>query len=595
MRLTTIRPDEDAIIAALTRVLESETFSRSDRARTLLDYLVRSELAGQADRLKGFAIAMDVFGKDADFDPATDAVVRVQAGRLRDLLEQYYTREGAGETLRITVARGTYVPSYAAEPAMPEPAAPGEGVELDSTRISAAIAARFSDADGEGLPIGSGGRTPEAARVTSSIARNVRLFGLGLAFAIAMLTFVTWRLATDGPHPAAGPELAAASTAKPRSGIANVEFLPVVTLVVVSPEDAGVAPIAAQLRAAVPAFDAVNFVAGDPKDAGTAGDSFVIHVEPGAVPGQTLVRIRHAASGRDIAGATFNPQQSAEDMDLDFARLVNSSFPVSGAIYAHIEETRATNPLTECLVLENRFFLNLRAEDHAAAHDCFDELARKGAKSPLVWAELADLEVAAVTGNLGHPADASLEKAVRYARKAVELGPNSAAAFRAEGYVLDRTGDRQAGLEWMRKAAEINPYDMSLLASVGNSLVLGGDYEKGFDLLSRAVRVAPVHPYWWDYAEFLGALMTDKQDAAWRAADALVDSDRRHYLAARLVAATGRGRTAEAGEIAATLASHDREFVADPMAAFLKARYAPELAERFAKAIKAAMQATGAG
>ena len=75
--MTAARPSNEAIFSALDRVVASETFSRSDRARKLLDYLVRTESAGQADRLKGFAIAMDVFGKDADLDPATDAVVRV--------------------------------------------------------------------------------------------------------------------------------------------------------------------------------------------------------------------------------------------------------------------------------------------------------------------------------------------------------------------------------------------------------------------------------------------------------------------------------------------------------------------------------------
>ncbi|EHK57520.1 hypothetical protein MAXJ12_09478, partial [Mesorhizobium alhagi CCNWXJ12-2] len=79
----------------LERILTSETFGRSERARNLLRYLIEQEQAGHADRLKGFAIAVDVFGKDADFDPSTDAVVRVQAGRLRELLAHYYETEGA--------------------------------------------------------------------------------------------------------------------------------------------------------------------------------------------------------------------------------------------------------------------------------------------------------------------------------------------------------------------------------------------------------------------------------------------------------------------------------------------------------------------
>ncbi|TGU42533.1 hypothetical protein EN795_35260, partial [bacterium M00.F.Ca.ET.152.01.1.1] len=96
----------------LERLLASETFGRSERARRLLRYLVEREQAGEADRLKGVSIAMDVFGKDGDFDASTDAVVRVQAGRLRELLDQYFANEGIAEPVRIAIPRGGYVPSY---------------------------------------------------------------------------------------------------------------------------------------------------------------------------------------------------------------------------------------------------------------------------------------------------------------------------------------------------------------------------------------------------------------------------------------------------------------------------------------------------
>ena len=57
---------------ALDSVLSSDVFARSERARDLLRYLVTQDLAGHADRLKGFSIAVDVFGKNDKFDPATN-------------------------------------------------------------------------------------------------------------------------------------------------------------------------------------------------------------------------------------------------------------------------------------------------------------------------------------------------------------------------------------------------------------------------------------------------------------------------------------------------------------------------------------------
>src|SRR5262245_28700417 len=112
----------------LDRVLSSETFKRSERARSLLAYLVDREQAGNAERLKGYTIAVDVFGRDAEFDASTDALVRVQAGRLRELLAQYYQSEGAADPLRIVIQRGSYAPSY--EKVAPCPDTAGEPAPL---------------------------------------------------------------------------------------------------------------------------------------------------------------------------------------------------------------------------------------------------------------------------------------------------------------------------------------------------------------------------------------------------------------------------------------------------------------------------------
>ncbi|MEM8540156.1 MAG: hypothetical protein AAGF25_04295 [Pseudomonadota bacterium] len=97
---------------ALERVLGSKSFVRSARARELLRYLVEEEQAGNGGLLKGFSIAQDVFGKDDEFDPSTDAVVRVQAGRLRENLAAYYGSDGAQDPVKIEIPRGTYIPTY---------------------------------------------------------------------------------------------------------------------------------------------------------------------------------------------------------------------------------------------------------------------------------------------------------------------------------------------------------------------------------------------------------------------------------------------------------------------------------------------------
>ncbi|MCR6499851.1 hypothetical protein MUO32_12455 [Shinella sp. CPCC 101442] len=108
----TDRPACDLVRRALHVVIASETFARSERLRSFLSYIVENELSGKAAQLKGYSIGIDVFGRPPGFDAGNDPLVRVQAGKLRKLLDQYYETEGAAEQLRIRVPLGSYVPEY---------------------------------------------------------------------------------------------------------------------------------------------------------------------------------------------------------------------------------------------------------------------------------------------------------------------------------------------------------------------------------------------------------------------------------------------------------------------------------------------------
>jgi tetratricopeptide (TPR) repeat protein len=78
------------------------------RSREFLRYAVEHALAGNGGALKEYAIAVDVFDRDAGYDPAVDAVVRVEAGRLRTRLRDYYLDEGRSDQVLIEMARGGY-------------------------------------------------------------------------------------------------------------------------------------------------------------------------------------------------------------------------------------------------------------------------------------------------------------------------------------------------------------------------------------------------------------------------------------------------------------------------------------------------------
>ncbi|AHB50372.1 hypothetical protein W911_15125 [Hyphomicrobium nitrativorans NL23] len=101
-----------AIERHIEAILASRDFAAAPKMRALLRYVVDATLAGDAQRLKGYAIGVDVFERGPDFDPAIDPIVRVQAGRLRKLLDAYYSSAGGADPIRIDIPRGGYAVTF---------------------------------------------------------------------------------------------------------------------------------------------------------------------------------------------------------------------------------------------------------------------------------------------------------------------------------------------------------------------------------------------------------------------------------------------------------------------------------------------------
>jgi hypothetical protein len=165
-------------IEQLERVLHSRTLQNSENLKAFLRFVVEKTLANEDVQLKEFTIATEVFGRRSDYDPRIDSVVRVQAGRLRTKLQEYYTAEGKNDQIIIDLPKGHYHPVFSCPHAESrEISAPGA---LTSERLQANGHPALTAAEGQ----------PQVEKVAPrSRARAVAfvLGGLVIVLAVAVV------------------------------------------------------------------------------------------------------------------------------------------------------------------------------------------------------------------------------------------------------------------------------------------------------------------------------------------------------------------------------------------------------------------------
>jgi TolB-like protein len=121
-------PTSEQTRAQLERILASAGFATTDRLSRFLRYVVERSLAGEGGQLKEYVIGVEVFDRDDRYDPRLDSIVRVEAGRLRTKLDEYYNGPGRSDSLVIHLRRGSYAPVFEyRQPASPD--GPAEAAE----------------------------------------------------------------------------------------------------------------------------------------------------------------------------------------------------------------------------------------------------------------------------------------------------------------------------------------------------------------------------------------------------------------------------------------------------------------------------------
>src|SRR5260370_40854734 len=101
--------EREQYLLQIDKLVNSHALHGSESLCKLLRYLAKHALDHPGSPIKEYQIATEVFARSEDFDPQLDSMVRVQAGRLRAKLSEYYNTDGAEDAAVVELPKGTYI------------------------------------------------------------------------------------------------------------------------------------------------------------------------------------------------------------------------------------------------------------------------------------------------------------------------------------------------------------------------------------------------------------------------------------------------------------------------------------------------------
>jgi hypothetical protein len=146
-------PGGDPRWQLVQRIVASPGFAKSVLLSRFLLYICERTLSGKTDEISEVQIGVHVFGRRPGYSRDEDNIVRNYARQLRQRIDHFYAEEGKGESLRLRIPRGQYIPEFVpntvAEEALqagklvPQSAIPLVGEAVPTNEVSAETVAEM--------------------------------------------------------------------------------------------------------------------------------------------------------------------------------------------------------------------------------------------------------------------------------------------------------------------------------------------------------------------------------------------------------------------------------------------------------------------
>lgn len=495
--------DSAAVRQALDELLAWEPLRRSPQLGAFLAYVVEARLAGDAGAIKAYSIAVDVFGRAADFDPQRDPIVRVQARRLRALLAEFYQSGRAEAPIEIVLPIGGYVPEF--RPRMPEQLPPEQQP----------VAPIYQD----------GARAKQSDKPQTEAGQPRAVWAVGiLALAILILAGIYWTSLSERT----GVAVPVAQPAKPLVIVEEFESL--------IDDRRGVplvAGLAIELVTDLNQFPDLSARYGGTQAEVTEGDlargqpiymlSGVVRRTEQGVRYSVLLREHNsdaAFASLDVAVPmdNGNPQMSLDDVARMIAiRLGSPRGPLHAATRQWLASSTESDLVLEpypCFIAAALFREQRLLIDATQVERCAEAGARSGDSESQALLALITADRGWRIGSDSEEGAALLAEGRRLADEAIRIEPISAFNWASRGFVALIGGDPLQAREYYSTAMQLNPAAVDMLADYAYVEAQIGNWQLANSLSALAFSVESDPPNFYYSVPALHALREGDYRAA---------------------------------------------------------------------------------
>ena len=475
-----MKPTAEETRNQVQKILNSTTFSRADRLKRFLDYIVEESLADRADRIKGYSIAIEVFDRAPDFDPQNDPIVRVEASRLRKKLAIYYKDEGKSDSILIGLPKGAYRPE----------------IKFSGDLISRNIDLKILTNNKRWFSI------PE--------------FNWGIPVFLIVLTLFVGYFSLVG-------------TSQTQLSDSNINIKPVIAVVPFHTTGEPLlnnnfdTELSEEIAARLSQFSDLTIITRK-KDQESGSVVEIQSIDQGININYILkgnirntdkniritTQLLDAINGSYVWTSTYeiDPDQDNlyEVQDIITAQIVGALGASHGIMTkVGLEKIRGIEnaflSAQDCTLRVHDYYRTLRSEKHLSVRTCLERATHEEPDHTRALTSLGLMYLDEHRYGFNQQPD-SLERALKVVRHSIDLEPENQFAHSVLAKIYFHRKEMDRFLAEAEYALKLNPNKSEVLASLGQYLIYAGQQERGLSLVEKAMDLNPSYPDWYHFSLF---------------------------------------------------------------------------------------------